>query len=81
MISDQIRNDIYNYLKHRIRPGRFLMACLCNNLEQAVDRADGANLDELPEIVSYMVDRLPSICWGSESRVILWLAQDDDDVP
>lgn len=54
--------------------GGFLHAVLCNDLKEAVKRADDANIIALPLIVAYLYSYAPSACWGSPQRVADWPA-------
>ena len=62
------------YVTDRQPPGGFLMAVLCNNLKEAIWRADPTNLKVLPAYVAYCFNELPSGCWGSSEKVGNWLA-------
>lgn len=68
-----IRESLDLYVKNRIPPGGFLMAVLCNDLVDAVGRADATNKLMLPEIVACCYNELPSDCWGSPENVKEWL--------
>ncbi len=61
-------------LNHRA-PGGFLTAVLCNDLRNAVSRADNANYRALGDIVRYIYCHCPSKCWGSEEKVDAWLSE------
>lgn len=61
------------YCKGRREPGGFLRAVLENDLVQAFQRADDENLEALFDIVSYLYNEVPSVCWGSPARVRAWL--------
>lgn len=55
-----------------VPPGDFVMAVLCNNLEQATGRADYLNAPVLCEIVNYVYNHVPSAAWGSPEKVQAW---------
>lgn len=57
----------------RVPPGSFLRACLENNLQQAVSRADPKSLAQLVEI-TLAVQALPEEAHGSPEKVREWLA-------
>jgi len=56
-------------------PGSFLTAVLSNDLQMAVIYADDDNLAALKPICQFVFNRLPSVCWGSETAVELHLKQ------
>lgn len=62
------------YLHEHIPPGDFLRAVICNDLKEAVARADDENLSNLPAIVAFFYNEAPTICWGSMQRMNDWLA-------
>jgi hypothetical protein len=66
---------IDNYVKHRLHPGGFVTAVLCNDLREAIARADHVNIKHLVEIVAYCWNEIPHTCWGSEEKVVNWLSQ------
>lgn len=53
-------------------PGGFVRAVLENDLHMAVARADSDNIQVIPEIMTYVVNKLPSASWGSPERVQQW---------
>ena len=80
VLSDDLQKSIDRYVKHRIPPGDFLLSCLCNNLSEAVSRADVYNYASIPVITSYLLNRVPAQCWGSAEAVRAWLnGRPDDD--
>jgi hypothetical protein len=66
------------YVKHRAKPGHFLVAVLENDLQQAVSRADKDALDALPHIVGVVFNHLPLCAWGSAANVGAWLRGEED---
>jgi hypothetical protein len=75
----RIRHDmldaIRRYIDDRIPPGSFLTAVICNDLREAVGRADDDNLAHLPAFIGYFYNEAPSRCWGSEEKMQAWLEQ------
>lgn len=61
------------YIENRIPPGGFLTAVLSNNLKEACGRADSTNKYLLFEIVQWLYNEVPSVCWGSADNVQSWL--------
>jgi hypothetical protein len=74
-VSQQIKDSLDRYVNHKIETGSFLRAVLENDLLRAVGKADKENLKNLPEIVSYIYNELPSNCWGSPIWVKKWLGE------
>lgn len=64
---------IGRYIKHRIPPGSFLTAVICNDLKKAVDTADLANRNHLADYVKWFYNHAPSGCWGSRENYEQWL--------
>lgn len=72
-IPDRMALGIHNYIKHHILPGDFLQAVICNDLSDAVGKADDENMRNLPAYVSYFYNKAPNICWGSEAKMLKWI--------
>lgn len=65
--------ELNRYSHHRIRTGGFLRAVLANDLFEAFGRADDNNIRDMHEIVRFVYNKLPSVCWGSYEKVDAWL--------
>lgn len=74
-IPGYMLDGIRRYIEHGIEPGSFLYAVICNDLREAVGRADDMNLRNLPAYVSYFYNEAPAGCWGSREKFELWMAQ------
>lgn len=61
------------YAQMRCPVGGFLTALLSNDLKEACGRADDDNLHNIPALVAYCYNELPSPCWGSPEKVANWL--------
>lgn len=61
------------YVMHGIPTGSFLEAVLCNDLMEAMGRADMGNRMTLFEICDYVYNETPSACHGSQEKVRAWL--------
>ena len=72
-LPEHIRCAMQRYIENRIPPGGFLMAVLSNNLVEACSRADSINRERLFDIVSFLYNEVPSVCWGSPEKVKAWL--------
>jgi hypothetical protein len=55
-------------------PGGFVTSVLCNNLFEAMFRADDNNRENMLYILQYIYnsDNIPGLCWGSIERVAEW---------
>lgn len=72
-IGDLMYGALDRYVNDRLPPGSFLTAVLENNLKDAVGRADSFNIINLHNIVGYIYNYAPQICWGSPAKVDAWL--------
>lgn len=72
-IPERMMESLYLYINCRVRPGDFLTAVLCNDLKEAVGRADDENMRNLPAYVAYLYNKAPAICWGSKGKFIDWV--------
>lgn len=73
VIKEDVIESLHRFVFQKINPGSFLQSVLCNDLVEAVGRADRVNLATLKEIVSYCYTRLPANCWKSYERYEAWL--------
>ncbi len=71
-IPDRMMDGIINYIENGIIPGDFLQAIICNDLKEAVGRADDENLGNIPAFVGYFYNEAPSLCWGSKEIMTGW---------
>lgn len=67
-IPEATQGSILRYVEHRIQPGGFLTAVLCNDLYNATGRADKDNLIALPLIVRWFANKCPGL-YGSENML------------
>ncbi len=70
----RFRGGMERYLHDGILPGGFLRAVLCNDLKEALSRADDRSVMELPGIVSWLYSTAPMDCWGSPEAMNNWAA-------
>jgi len=73
LIAPRFQESIDGYVEHHHRTGGFLQAVLSDKLIEAISRADEQALDNLPHIVAYLWNEVPSGCWGSPEKVQSWL--------
>ncbi len=86
-ISDYFRERIPPYLlshleawvDDRIPPGSFLTAVLCNDLMNAVGRADESSILCLKDICSFVYNEMPFNCHGSNEVVRKWRERKEGD--
>ena len=71
-ISPLVLANLTRWISHGVPPGHFLTAVLCNDLREAVVRADDVNLAALPDIVNWIRFNAPPACWGSTQAVNRW---------
>jgi len=76
-IPERMMRGIDNYLRHRLQPGGFLSAVICNDLTSAVFYADDENLKNLPAFVSYFYNEVDSRAWGSREKMIKWMNREE----
>jgi hypothetical protein len=72
-IPPLIQAGIDRYVNDGRPPGDFLTAVICNNLKEAVGRADQDSLAALHSIVAYFYNMVPSVCWGTKERMRDWM--------
>ena len=61
------------YVRLGIEPGGFMKAVLCNDLHEAVSRADATNQRNLAAWVKWCYNNLPNEAWGSPERYSQWV--------
>lgn len=74
-IPDRMQEGITRYLESGIAPGDFLTAVICNDLADAVGRADAENIGNIPAFVAYFNNEAPANSWGSEALMLEWMQQ------
>ena len=72
-IPEYMYPGILRYVNQRIIPGQFLQAIICNDLIEAVNRADDYNVKILPVYVCFFYNKTPSDCWGSKEKMLQWV--------
>ncbi len=68
------------YIEQGVQPGGFLTAVICNNLKESFMRADAFNQHLMFEIVKWMYNEAPSLCWGSPARMKHWIEQSGKEI-
>ena len=72
MLPEHMREAMQLWLEQGIEPGDFLLAVLCNDLREAVGRADHINIHRLPDYVRFLYNEVPGMCYGSPEKVRKW---------
>ena len=72
-MNEHTKAGIDRYVQHGIIPGDFLRAVLSNDLKESFGRADLENRRDMFEIVQYLYNNVPSVCWGSPEKVASWI--------
>jgi hypothetical protein len=62
------------YLVMGVPTGSFLHAVLENNLMESLGRADEFNTAAIKDIVSFLYNHMPALCWGNPTKVHEWPA-------
>jgi hypothetical protein len=73
-VPPDLVGSLRRYIHHGAPTGGFLEAVICNDLMNAVGRADEHNIRILPAIVSYLYNEAPATCWGREDSFEKWIA-------
>ena len=76
-----ILDSINHYVEHGLRPGGFVTAVLSNDLAGAFNAADTDAEAGLRDILKYVRWEIPSLCWGSRTKVEAWLKVPFDKKP
>ena len=71
-LPEAMRGGAQRYIESGIAPGDFMSAVICNDLKEAIGRADSTNLPRLLDIVSFWYNEAPSNCWGSREKFLAW---------
>lgn len=79
-IPEHMQAALRRYVLEGIKPGDFLTAVICNDLRNAVGRADGENLPLLSLYVMWLYNIAPGSCWGSPEAMAKWMAERQADV-
>ena len=72
-LPEYMWGSVERYLSHGISPGGFLTAVLCNDLVEAVSRADDCNVHKLGDWLIFLYNDVPSGCWGTADKFHAWM--------
>ena len=73
LIPEGMRDGVARYIVHGTRPGHFLSAVICNDLTEAVNRADMTNRKRIADYVAFFYNYTPLGCWGSPEKFEAWV--------
>jgi hypothetical protein len=71
-IPEHMQAPLRAYVLEGRRPGDFLTSVICNDLRNAVGRADEDNLRLLRLYVQWFYNVVPGACWGSAENMLRW---------
>lgn len=71
-VPEHLRDGLVRYFSDGILPGSFLQAVLCNDLAQAVTRADPVAFHGLRALMAFLDACAPEQSWGSRMAVLTW---------
>jgi hypothetical protein len=74
-IPEHMRMALLRYVQDRIQPGHFLTAIICNDLRNAVSRADDQNLQLLKLYLQWFYNIAPAVCHGSYAAMKQWISE------
>ncbi len=74
LLPSHIRAGARRYIEDGVKPGGFLAAVICNDLQEAFAWADDINRECLREVVRFFYNEAPSDCWGSRNAMGEWMA-------
>lgn len=72
-LSDEVINLLTNYLLYGYKPGLFLTCVLKNKLVETFSFANDEEIEILPAVLYYIINELPSSCWGNPKIVDNWI--------
>ena len=72
-IPERMMRGIKRYVEQGIRPGSFLTAVICNDLQGAVGKADDENLRNIYAYTAYFYNEVPESCWGTPQKMKDWI--------
>ena len=73
LLPEHMRGAARRYIETGIPPGSFLQAVICNDLREALGRADHINAANMQDIVGFFYNEAPSQCWGSLENMKTWI--------
>jgi hypothetical protein len=74
-VPEHLRETLMRYVLDGIQMGRGLTAVVENDLFTFVSYADTQTLQSLHLLVKFFYNVTPGPCWGSPTKVSLWMRQ------
>lgn len=75
LIPEHMRGAVKRYIEHRVAPGSFLTAVLCNDLRGACEQADDINRYRLFDYIKFFYMYAPAGSWGSRENFERWVSK------
>lgn len=72
---EHISEGLKNYILNNISTGGFLHAVLVNDLFGAFGRADEINKEQMHQIIQFLHNEVPAVCFGTQEKYIAWLSR------
>jgi hypothetical protein len=75
LIPRRRREELARYIVNGVKPGRYLMAIVSNDLEDAYQQAiDKKEWKRVRNYMKFLYEFTPCGCWGSADYVDKWIA-------
>ena len=71
-VAENLHAGLMMYFEHQVRPGRFLTACLENDLTNALGYASTKTWDYVFNVMNFLYSYAPGGSWGSKENVKNW---------
>lgn len=71
-VPRHLRDGLVRYFREGILPGGFMQAVLCNDLRQAVLRANPGGARMVLALIDFLEHYAPPMAWGTPERVLAW---------
>ena len=72
-LPEHMQDGVRDYIERGYKPGSFLLAVLRNDLVGAFGLADSINRGALQAWARWLYNDAPSLCWGSEAKIVAWI--------
>lgn len=77
-LPEGLKGGMMRYIEYGIPPGLFLQAVLKNDLADSFAQADNFNRPLMFEIVRWLYNEAPALCWGSVEKFNKWIDRCDE---
>jgi len=72
LVPDHLWDGLRGYILFGLENGTFLSAVFANDLLSAATGADEVSLGRLPDLMRFMHNYAPELCWGSKAVRNSW---------